>query len=988
MYARAARVAAMRLPKLPRPKGTEHSPPQFTCPYCGKQLQFQVGLDRHILLRPSCRKRHQDMLKGKKAQKRKRRSRANSLLPEAKRSRTDEDTPPVAGPSRLPNPDPPPTAPTTEGTGGGDADGCMRNGVFVEKFPIKTAGAPIGTRCRTKADLRKYLETCGPLGDRDLLETAEILMTTGLTGRGRSRHLKGPVVKQYRKWKGKGKEIWPDNAALLRDIDRLPTGPNWTTADVSVGEGLHERVHTVHMRNVLEVIRELLGARRFEHCMQYAPERHWTSRNRRCRVYDEMWSGDWWWRMQHLIRNKNGTIAPLIIATDETTMANNPRGAKAHPVYLSIGNISKDARRRPTKRPMIIIGYLPVDSFNGVEDASIDDDTRRRYRGELLHRSLDKIFEPLKTASSDGILTWCADGYLRHVYPLIAAWVADWPEQNDIACTTQAGCPKCMQGWKRRGQGGPVAPLRDQDETLEALRTYHRTKDHRGLNRLRLRPVVPFWSDIPNVDIGGSFMPDLLHQLYKGMFEHVRDWVEDLLGTAEFNRRFKTMPSAQDLRHFKKGVTKVKVWAGRESRDMMRQFLPVVIDAQAPPRFVRLVRALLDFSYLAHGTRLTEVELGEMEKALAALHEAKYVLDDMKMVVGPQAFDRMPKLHMLGHWTQDIRELGTPDGYSTETPEHLHILYVKIPWRMSNRRNPIPQMVSYVRRLEALEIQRVFLEEYSGEPFEILIEDVYLDGDDKDEGEGEVDGDSTHSDEDCSDDEDSDEADRVEVSTPAKSAESGIHYPQPKISIAREPTAPRVPGHVIISSYGASDFIRALHRFLLHKTTLPPGERLILLPSDRFHVWHKAVLNHVSLPFTLSQPCHRDVIRAHPPVRDATGRVLQPSVFDTALFATDRSGLGLQRFRAGRVRTIFSLPPRLERLYPLPLVYLDIFTSFLPDDTASHRLYKTAQAYSYESSVSIVLPHCQPGACGFSDGTNLRVPSKRNRTRAAETSQL
>ncbi|KAG8734965.1 hypothetical protein FRC10_011151 [Ceratobasidium sp. 414] len=176
-------------------------------------------------------------------------------------------------------------------------------------------------------------------------------------------------------------------------------------------------------------------------------------------------------------------------------------------------------------------------------------------------------------------------------------------------------------------------------------------------------------------------------------------------------------------------------------------------------------------------------------------------------------------------------------------------------------------MVSYVRRLEALEIQRVFLEEYSGEPFEILIEDMYLDGDDKDEGEGEVDGDSTHSDEDCSDDEDSDEADRVEVSTPAKLAESGIHYPRPKISIARELTAPQVPGHVIISSYGTSDFIRVLHRFLLHKTTLPPGD----------------------------QPCHCDVIRAHPPVRDATGRVLQPSVFDTALFATDHSGLGLQR---------------------------------------------------------------------------------------------
>ncbi|KAF8598610.1 hypothetical protein BDV93DRAFT_593766 [Ceratobasidium sp. AG-I] len=518
-------------------------------------------------------------------------------------------------------------------------------------------------------------------------------MGTGLSGRGRSRHLKGPAVsslnkksarysqsEQYKKWKGKGKEVWNNNAALLSDIDKLPTGPIWKTAQVLAGRGLYERSHTLYFRDICEVIRELIGARRFKDCMRYAPEHHWTSRDQKCRVYDEAWSGDWWWRMQYLIHNRNGTVVPLIIARDETILANNLRGKKAHPVYLSIGNISKVTQRKPTKRAMILVGYVPVNRFKDV----LDKKTRRYFRGDLLHRSLEVIFEPLKTASVDGMLARCADGYLRHIYPIISAWIADWPKQNDLAGTTQSGCPKCCHKWKGRGQGGPSVPLCDPGETLAAIQEYLQNWRPGVLKRHLVTPWVPFWANIPHVDIGRALAPDLLHQLYKGMFEHAKDWVEDLLGTDEFNRRFKEMPPAQDLRNFKNGITTVKAWAGRESRDMMRQFLPVVIDTQAPPKFIRMTCELLEFSYLAHGAQITEIKLTEMRRALAAFHEAKKVLVDMDMVVEANSFDRIKDLHMIGHYMQDIRELGAPDGYSTETPEHLHIVYVKIPWRMSN----------------------------------------------------------------------------------------------------------------------------------------------------------------------------------------------------------------------------------------------------------------------------------------------------------------
>ncbi|KAG9119492.1 hypothetical protein FRC07_005458 [Ceratobasidium sp. 392] len=604
---------------------------------------------------------------------------------------------------------------------------------------------------------------------------------------------------------------------------------------------------------------------------------------------------------------------------------------------------------------MLLISYLPVDSFKDVPNKKL----RTRYCGELLHCSLAHIFELLKTASSDGILARCADGYIRHIYPIIAAWVADWPEQNNIACTIRNGCPKCRQKWDGRGQGGPKAWRHDTNADLAALQAYQLDKQLQALTLRGLQPWPPFWANIPHANIGSGLMPDLLHQLYKGMFEHARDWVEEMLGTQEFNRRFKTMPQAHNLRWFKKGVTTVNNWAGRESRDMMCQFLPVVIDAQAPPEFIQLICALLDFSYLAHGAQLTNVDLAEMDTALAVFHKAKRMLIQEGIVKKRGSFNQIAKLHMLRHYTDDIRELGTPDGYSTETPEYLHIVYVKVPWHASNRRDPISQMVKYVWRLEALYIHRTVMDEfYSKDPRADEEElQIHCDIDREEDGtevkskaeenEYKVDeGDSG------SDDGDGD-AEGVDIKPESMKLE--IHYPQPSISIAKQPTVPRVPGRVLITSYGASDLIRALNSFLASKSHSHDRDNFVL-PSDRFDVWHKATLNHLRPPSAVDEGGHRDVIRIRPAVRDADGRVKETGGFDTTLFAVNWHDYGIDRFCAGQVRAIFTLPKHLQHVHSGPLVFIDMFSPFLPDTTALHHLFRVTPGYFRGSAASVVLP--------------------------------
>ena len=48
----------------------------------------------------------------------------------------------------------------------------------------------------------------------------------------------------------------------------------------------------------VECIKELMGNPIFKKCMAYAPERVYTSKKGMNKVWDEMWTANWWWEIQ------------------------------------------------------------------------------------------------------------------------------------------------------------------------------------------------------------------------------------------------------------------------------------------------------------------------------------------------------------------------------------------------------------------------------------------------------------------------------------------------------------------------------------------------------------------------------------------------------------------------------------------------------------------------------------------------------------------
>ncbi|KAG9119868.1 hypothetical protein FRC07_004892, partial [Ceratobasidium sp. 392] len=905
------------------------------CHYCDRRFDDERRRNRHVMMNPDCRARHM------------------ADLPARRRAQCEREYK-IAGPSNQPHPSSARSGPTSNGPEPryNDPRQWTDNGrtctqPYVEHFPISTAGEPISKDRAHPYDLKSYIESCGNLADPRNFEAAELLLTTGMSGKARTKHLKSSFYQHqchdYQacvcKGKKKDKIPWDNDQQMLSDVDRLPHGPDWYAKDVVVGEGgPYERVHTVYFRRIIDVIRELIGNPAFKHMMRYAPERHWTSRWQHSRVYGEMWTANWWWLRQLLLPDRHGTIAPLIIASDKTSMTKLSGNQSAYPVYLTIGNISKEYRRQASKHATVIIGYLPVDDFRDVSGKI----SRARLKGELVHYAMNSVMEGLEEAGREGVEMWCADGWLRRVYPLLAAFVGDWPEQCDMACVVRSGCPICLKRKKGRGNERRAAP-RTRLSTLIAVDNYVETRRKATLNQLGLKPWWPWWADLPGTEFARCIAPDLLHQVHKGLFKgHAMRWAQRKVGKRKMDGRYASMPRATGLRHFKRGISVVQQWTGRKAKEMMKTFVPMLAgDRNLDDDLTSFIRALVDFSYIAHSARLTDGELRELEGAHAEMHRLKHVLVSSGIYEGVGRFDRIPKWHMISHYADAIRELGTPDGYNTETPEYLHIVYVKRGWNASNRRDAIPQIITYCQRLEALRIHRAHLNEYLGEPEhrgEPVKTAVWMaDPDGKDSPEEE------EPEEPWEDNDEAGEGDEGENNIRRQSTAdvNGVEYPTPELAIAMNPTTRVTLSEIAGPDYGATSLERALKAFLRPYATSRYSK---LLPHERLDVWHKLTLFHYPLSFAPDEPPQRDVIRARPAIRDDRGGALHchESAFDTALFSHDDCEFGLRRYRAGRVRAIFRLPERLHYLYNGELVYLELFTPFNEHPSPVHHLHTTS----------------------------------------------
>ena len=94
----------------------------------------------------------------------------------------------------------------------------------------------------------------------------------------------------------------------------------------------------------------------------------------------------------------------------------------------------------------ILIGYLPITKLQCYSEA-----TRSLAGYHLFHYCMSKILSPLMESGKNGVKMVCANGFVLKVYPVLGAYVTDYPEQCLIMCCMENQCPCCVVSPNERG---------------------------------------------------------------------------------------------------------------------------------------------------------------------------------------------------------------------------------------------------------------------------------------------------------------------------------------------------------------------------------------------------------------------------------------------------------------------------------------------------------------------------------------------------------
>ncbi|QRW09327.1 leucine-tRNA ligase [Ceratobasidium sp. AG-Ba] len=734
-----------------------------------------------------------------------------------------------------------------------------------------------------------------PLNQPRLFETGEWLCELPVSNADRARYFE---IGEH-----KSNLPWENLTSFYTSVDALPHGPDWRHKSIVITTSEGTEVLDLYKRCPVDCTRHLIGLNRLRSHMHYAPEVHYrtTSDGRRVRVRGDMCSGDWWWRMQDLLGG-DATIAPIILATDATLLSLFS-GRKAWPVYLTIGNIDKEVRRRPSEQATILIGYIPVADLSFISN----EEERREKKWEVYHACMSEILASLKEASKDGVEMVCADGAVRRVHPIAAAHMADFEEQCTVACTYRTRCPICDVPHEGRGDGQGEAKIRTRLQTLEALqharRGYTWTRHHLGI-----RPTMPYWAKLPFATGHSSLVPDMLHQIHNGVFkDHLLGKWKHILGDQTMDERLMGIPRFPGIRHFKTGISSFfnAKWRGTESKAAGKILLPIVAESR-PKDAVCAARCLVDFMYRAHLPQLDDDDLAQLGEDLAEFHQVKQVFISEGAIDSESGYDGIPKIHMLSHYVHLIREYGVPDGFNTEISERLHIDYVKLFYRASNKVDPIVQMVTMLQRREAWLMQRRRLEA-AGE-IEKRPQRMRSEEETKDMNGHDIPQHEEHEDKECDEEgdvgrqvgedvgheNDNRQGELASLPTSRKQCHDFEYHPNPTIRYAKRPTKPRVYGRSIICDHNAPDFINRVKSYV---SGLPGGEEHSRLLNEdfRFGVWTRISLQHNRLPFAPLVGSKTDSVRAYPAHMSRRLARHRPSTFDTVMLETNPEAQGIHR---------------------------------------------------------------------------------------------
>ncbi|RHZ82219.1 hypothetical protein Glove_110g103 [Diversispora epigaea] len=386
--------------------------------------------------------------------------------------------------------------------------------------------------------------------------------------------------------------------------------------------------------------------------------------------YGEQYTGNWWKKVKESIPSV-AHILFIIFYSDATTTDTLGKGS-LYPIYISLGNIPTWRRNKEDAKQLL--GYLPI--LSAKDEREKKSSEFKKLICETFHNSIKFLLDPLFTNDDDdgdGI-ELKIDNEIFWFFPRVSTIICDWPEACTFSLTYKSTnsnypCHFCLVLKENLNN----TRLRDNQMVLYNKENMLQYYNNSTTEKASLEPVFNYFWNIPNINVYVTTVSDRMYHLDLGLYCYQIEFTKKLLFEAEgrslvdkMNRRITLIPRHPELKIFSEGLQSIALLTADNYRNIMK------------------VMETFKESDLKNFQEAIEKWANLFIKLFGQFSNSDF---------------KLPKLHSwVHHIVNTIREFRAINGYITETYEALYKTYVKIPYRLSNKKDVKEQMMKTIRR--------------------------------------------------------------------------------------------------------------------------------------------------------------------------------------------------------------------------------------------------------------------------------------------------